>query len=90
MRPIIEGIDAILADEQLWASGKRILEKVKSQIAVEQLQSENKRLKEIFTKHNLLPFLAEGKCICDPDVGACPCESCAAREILEALKETMK
>ena len=53
----------------------------------EKAEAENKRLRKLFKLHNLLPFIAKGKCRCDPDVGACPCESCAAAEILAALKE---
>ncbi len=50
-------------------------------------EQERDRLRELFKLHNLLPFIAKGKCRCDPDVGAVPCESCAASEILkQALK----
>jgi chaperonin cofactor prefoldin len=40
------------------------------------------RLAGLFELHNLLPFLAKGECQCDTSVGMAPCESCAAREIL--------
>ncbi len=54
------------------------------------LRRENVRLKGVLEKiktlHNLLPFIAKGVCRCDPDVGAVPCESCAANEILKEIE----
>ncbi len=49
----------------------------------EQLVDEVARLKKLFVLHNLLPFIAKAICRCDPDVGAVPCEGCAASEILK-------
>jgi hypothetical protein len=46
------------------------------------LEAELQRLRELFELHNLLPFIAKGKCSCDASVGMAPCEPCAAQEIL--------
>lgn len=40
-------------------------------------------LRKLFLRHNLIPFIAQGKiCECDHDVGAAPCMRCVARGIL--------
>ena len=48
-----------------------------------------KSVGEITRLHNLLAFMAKGNCECDAEVGACPCMSCAANEIIIELNKAL-
>lgn len=40
--------------------------------------------------HNLLTHIAKGRCECDYEVGAAPCMTCAAMEILRKIQAALR
>ena len=44
------------------------------------------KCRELALEYNLLQHISEGKCECDPDVGATPCMPCAAGWIISKLR----
>ncbi len=47
------------------------------------------KLEQVRDTHNLLNSLSESECQCDADVGNCPCEGCAAKEIINIATKAL-